>query len=69
MALEALQAEIALLISQMESQPEDRQELHQMLIEKLNEMRAYGLPLPQDLLDLEAALDAELRSHPASSRP
>jgi hypothetical protein len=59
MALEALQAEIALLVNQMENQPHDKHELHLMLMEKLNEMRAFGMPLPQDLLDLEAALEAE----------
>jgi len=41
MAFEALQAEIALLLNQLENQPEDRHELHLMLLEKLNEMRAY----------------------------
>lgn len=59
MALEALKAEIALLLNQMENQPHDRHELHLMLIERLNEMRAFGLPLPQDLLDLESAIESE----------
>ena len=59
MALDAIQAELALLLNQMENQPEDRHELHLMLLEKLNEMRAFGMPLPQDLLDLEASLEAE----------
>ena len=59
MALETLQAEIALLLNQMENQPADRHEVHAVLHEKLNAMRAFGLPLPQDLLDLEAALAAD----------
>lgn len=59
MAFEALQAEVAILVNQMENHPEDRHELHLMLLEKLNEMRAFGLPVPQDLLDLEEALAAE----------
>lgn len=59
MAFEAIKAEIALLLNQMENQPEDRHELHLMLIEKLNEMRAFGMPVPQDLLKLEAELEAE----------
>ncbi len=59
MALEALKAEIALLLNQMENQPQDMHELHIMLVEKLNEMRAFGLPLPADLLQLEAKLASE----------
>ncbi len=59
MAFEAIKAEIALLLNQMENQPQDRHELHLMLLEKLNEMRAFGLPVPQDLLKLEQELEAE----------
>jgi hypothetical protein len=32
-------------------------EVELMLREKLNEYRAFGMPLPQDLADLEALLD------------
>ena len=59
MALEALKAEIALLLNQMENQPQDLHELHLVLMEKLSEMRALGLPLPQDLIELEAKLEAD----------
>jgi hypothetical protein len=59
MAFEDLQAEIALLINQMEEQPEDRHELYLQIRERLNEMRAYGMPLPDDLVELEKALEAE----------
>ena len=59
MAFDDLKAELALLINQMENQPEDRHELYLQVREKLNEMRAFGLPLPQDLVDLEKDLEAE----------
>ena len=59
MAFDDLQAELALLINQMEHQPEDRHELYMQIREKLNEMRAFGMPLPQDLVELEKALEAE----------
>jgi hypothetical protein len=59
MALETLKAEFALLLNQMENQPEDLHELHLMLREKLSEMHALGLPLPKDLVELEAKLDAD----------
>jgi hypothetical protein len=57
--LERLLAEISLLTSQMESQPHDKHELYLRLREKLNEMRATGLPLPTDLVRLEHRLEAE----------
>jgi len=45
MAFDDLKAELALLINQMENQPEDAHELYQQVREKLNEMRAFGMPL------------------------
>jgi hypothetical protein len=62
MAFDDLKAELALLINQMENQPEDRHELYLQVREKLNEMRAYGMPVPDDLLRLEKELEAEFRA-------
>jgi hypothetical protein len=62
MAFEDLKAELALLLNQMENQPEDRHELYLQIREKLNEMRAFGMPLPNDLVRLEKELEAEFRS-------
>jgi archaellum component FlaC len=56
MAFEQLQAEISLLINQINEQPEDLHELYEMLHQKLNELRAMGQPLPQDLVELEAKM-------------
>ena len=53
MALEELQAQISLLVSQINNQPEDVHELYELLHQKLNERRSAGQPLPQDLIDLE----------------
>ncbi|HET7210747.1 MAG TPA: hypothetical protein VFI85_03265 [Methyloceanibacter sp.] len=66
MAFEALKAEIALLLNQMENQPEDRHELYLQIREKLNEMRAFNLPLPDDLVRLEKELEAGFK---AEERP
>lgn len=66
MAFDDLQAELALLINQMENQPEDRHELYMQIREKLNEMRAFGMPLPEDLVRLEEELEAEFA---AAQRP
>ncbi|HEY8276135.1 MAG TPA: hypothetical protein VIG52_03965 [Methyloceanibacter sp.] len=59
MAFEDLKAELALLLNQMENQPEDRHELYLQVREKLNEMRAFGMPLPDDLVRMEKDLENE----------
>ena len=60
MSFENLKAAVALLLEQMANQPEDAHEIQETLREKLSEMRALGLPLPQDLIDLEARLERDL---------
>jgi len=59
MAFENLLAQISLLVTQMENQPEDKRELYQQLRERLNEIRSTGMPLPDDLVHLEEELEAE----------
>ncbi len=59
MNLDEFEAQIALLLSKMEDQPEDRHEVYFMIRERLNELRASGMPLPDDLVKLEAALEEE----------
>ncbi|RUM97136.1 hypothetical protein EET67_14850 [Pseudaminobacter arsenicus] len=57
MALEEIKARISLLIEQMIEQPEDVHEVHERIREQLNELRAMGMPLPADLVELEKRLD------------
>ena len=59
MAFEALKAEVGLLLTQMQNEPDDRHELYFQIMERLNKMKAVGMPLPEDLVRLEAALEAE----------
>jgi hypothetical protein len=59
MAFEEIKAELGLLLTRMQNEPEDSHELYLQLMERLNEMKAFGMPLPEDLLQLEAALEAE----------
>jgi hypothetical protein len=68
MAFDDLKAELALLINQMENQPEDPHELYLQIREKLNEMRAFGMPLPDDLVRLERELEAEFRSEERAAK-
>jgi hypothetical protein len=60
MALEELNARIALLLTSMEDKPEDMHELHEMIRQKLAQLDAMGMPRPADLVELEKKLDADL---------
>ncbi len=62
MAFDRLKSEIAMLLTQMENQPHDLWELHEQILEKLNELRALGLPLPEDLVELEKKLMDDLET-------
>ncbi len=68
MAFEDLKAELALLINQMENQPEDRHELYLQIRERLNEMRAFGMPLPEDLVKFEEQLEAQFKAEEAAPK-
>ena len=59
MAFERLRAQISLLVTQMENQPQDKHELYLQLRERLNEMRSLGMGLPDDLMRLEQELEGE----------
>jgi len=62
MAFEELKAQIGALLSELEDQPEDKHELYQLIREKLAQMRAMGMPLPDDLVELETRLEREFQS-------
>lgn len=62
MDLSELEAELNLLLTQMENLPEDRHEFYLQLREKLAEIRAFGMPVPHDLLRLESQLEKEFAS-------
>jgi len=64
MAFENLKAGIALLMEQASKTPEDAHEIQQSLRDKLAELKAFGLPLPEDLVALEKQLDADLTRPP-----
>lgn len=59
MAFENLQIQITMLLDQMVNKPGDKHEIAEQIHEMLGEMKATGMPLPQDLVDLEAKLEAE----------
>ncbi|RED48011.1 hypothetical protein [Aestuariispira insulae] len=53
-------AEIALLINEMQGEPEDIHEIQMRLRQMISTMRAEGLPVPEDIKKLEAELDKAL---------
>lgn len=59
MALSDIQNEIVSLLQQMTNQPEDVHQLAEQIREKLNLLRAEGLPIPDDLLELEQRLEQD----------
>lgn len=59
MAFEGLITRLNMLIQEMENQPADATELLMQVHLELEQMKAEGLPLPQDLVDLEKRLEAE----------
>lgn len=60
MAFEQFRAGIAMLLDEIAANPADAHELQESLREKLAEMQALGLPLPQDLVGLEDYLEENL---------
>lgn len=66
MAFEEFRVQLAMLLDAISNQPEDMHELQESLREKLSEMKALGLPLPEDLVGLEEYLeqDFEQAAHP-----
>jgi len=59
MSFEDKEAELGLLLTRMQNEPEDRHELYLLIRQKLNELKAYGMPLPETLVNLERQLEAE----------
>jgi len=57
MAFEQLKAGIALILEEIEKRPEDRHILQEELREKIAELRALGMPVPEDILRLEQQLE------------
>lgn len=60
MAFEDFRVAVAMLLDEIAKDPEDSHQLQENLREKLMEMRALGLPLPTDLVDLETYLEGDL---------
>lgn len=67
MAFEQLKAQIGLLLGEMNEQPEDLHELYEQIHQELNQLRATGMALPADLVELERRLLEEFPQPPRSA--
>ena len=69
MAFENLKAEIGLLMDALKDhQAHDKHELYLEIMQKLNELKAYGMPLPADLVELEHRLEREFDAEQSEAR-
>jgi hypothetical protein len=68
MAFEDKEAELGLLLGKMQAAPHDVHELYQQIRQKLAELRAYGMPLPDDLVEFERDLEEEFAAEVADGR-
>lgn len=69
MAFDYISPEIADLFRRMVNQPEDAHQLAEQLREKFRELRAEGLPIPDDLLALERQLEEDSGETPSRLVP
>lgn len=60
MAFEEFRVQIAMLMDEIAQNPADAHQAQEALREKLAEMRALGMPLPEDLVELEEYLETDL---------
>ncbi len=60
MALEQFRIQVAMLMDEIAQNPTDAHQFQERLRETLMEMRAMGLPLPDDLVEVEEYLEESL---------
>lgn len=61
MTMDDLDAEISYLMNQLEGEPGDIHEIHFRLHQILETFRAEGMAVPENLLKMEQALDAQFK--------
>ncbi len=62
-------AAVNLLVEQMDHKADDLHEVHLKLREHLDQLRAMGMPLPGDLVELERRLTADVEGVVSSESP
>lgn len=69
MTFDDIKAEIAVLVARLGDAPHDRHETEILLHEKLAGLKAFGMPLPQDLVELDALLQEQFQSEAGDRVP
>ncbi|MDH3741224.1 MAG: hypothetical protein OER56_06445 [Hyphomicrobiales bacterium] len=69
MAFDDLIMRINMMFTDMENKPEDAHELLEQIHMELNQMKATGQPLPDDLVKLEQRLEAEFEAIAKVAKP
>ena len=69
MAFEDLITKINLFLSDVENEPKDAHEMLEKLHLELNQLRATGQPIPDDLARLEQRLEEEFTKRPPVQDP
>ncbi len=69
MDLRELYNAVALLLDDIEGDLGDSHEIHLRLQQTLASMRAMGMPLPNDLVQMEKELGAEFEADAKKNRP
>lgn len=64
-----LEARLSLLLTEMEGEQGDRHEIWMRLKQELDGMRAFGMPVPEDLQRLEDELEREFTAPPLDAEP
>ncbi|HMN37413.1 MAG TPA: hypothetical protein PKD49_06840 [Hyphomicrobium sp.] len=65
MSFDKLKTDISFLLTAMQNEPQDAHEIYLQIREKLSELKAFGMPLPEDLVRMEQELEAEFASDSA----
>jgi len=60
MDFDDLMTAINMAVDEMEAKPEDAHEVHMRLRELLDQIKATGMPLPADLIELERRLEHDV---------
>lgn len=63
MSFDKLKTDISFLLTEMQNEPQDPHEIYLQIKEKLDELKAFGMPLPEDLVRLEESLEAEFTAN------
>ncbi len=62
MAFEDIKIQIDMLLDETQDRPDDWHAVYQKVMQEISEMRAFGMPVPEDLVDLERALEEKFSS-------